>query len=176
MQNFEILKSERVYTGHLFAVETVQARLPDGKVRAFDLVRHPGAVTILPLDDQGRIWFVRQYRIGAGRVMLELPAGVVNAGEEPAECAAREVREEVGLAARKIERLGGFFIAPGYTSEYLDIYLARDLYPARLPGDEDEFLQTEAVPAAQAYAMARAGEIEDAKTLATLLLAEARLG
>lgn len=175
MNKFEILRSKSLYQGRIFSLESVEARLPDGKTRDFDLVRHPGAVTILPLDEQGRIWFVHQYRLGADRVLLELPAGLTAPGEEPAACAAREVREEIGMAARKIERMGGFFLAPGYSSEYLHIFIARDLYPDRLPADDDEFIHTEAIPAQQAYAMAKAGKIEDGKTLATLLLAETHL-
>lgn len=175
MSKFEILHSKPIYQGRIFSLEIVDARMPNGIVRDFDLVRHPGAVVILPLDDQGRIWFVRQYRLGADRVLLELPAGLLAPGEEPADCAAREVREETGMAAGKIERMGGFFLAPGYSSEYLHIFIARDLYPDRLPGDDDEFLQAEPVPVQQAYVMAKAGQIEDGKTLATLLLAETHL-
>ncbi len=171
MQNVEQLSSETVYTGRAFQVEVVDARMPDGAVRRFDLVRHPGAVTIIPLDAGGRIWFVRQYRFGANAPLLELPAGTLNPGEDPAACAAREVREETGMAAKKLVKLGEFYLAPGYSTEYMHIFLATDLYPDQLPGDEDEFLQIEAIPADQVLQMARDNQLNDGKTLAALLLA-----
>lgn len=171
MENFELLKSDTVYTGRAFSVDVVQARLPDGKVRNYDLVRHPGAVTVVPVDEQGRIWFVRQYRLGANKPLLELPAGTLNPGEDPAVCAAREVREETGMAARQIEKLGELYLAPGYSTEYMHIYLTTGLYPDRLQGDDDEFLQVEAIPAAEVMDMVRSNNLQDGKSLAALLLA-----
>jgi ADP-ribose pyrophosphatase len=168
--DFDILGSEKIYKGRAFNVEQVQARLPDGRVRHYDLVLHPGAVVIVPVDSEGRIWFVRQYRVGAGQVMLELPAGTLEPGEEPEVCAAREVREETGMAAASLRRLGGFYMAPGYTSEYLHIFLANGLTPQPLEADADEFLQTAAIPIDEVYRMASAGALTDGKTLASLLL------
>jgi ADP-ribose pyrophosphatase len=175
MEKFEILKIDPIYQGRVFRLESIQARLPDGKVRSYDIVRHPGAVALIPLDEQGRILFVRQYRLGSGSELLELPAGTLEPNEAPDACAAREVREETGMAAQKIEHLGGFYMAPGYSSEFLHIYLATGLYPARLPGDEDEFLQVEAIPVAQVFEWVRSGQIQDGKSLAALLLAQNRL-
>lgn len=176
MKNFDLLHHETVYTGRAFSVEVVEARLPDGKVRLYDLVRHPGAVTIVPLDDQGRIWFVRQYRLGADMPLLELPAGTLNLQEDPAVCAAREVREETGMAARELKKLGELYLAPGYSTEFMHIFLATGLYPDRLEGDDDEFLQTEAIPAAEVLRMVRENEMNDGKTLAALMLAMPYLG
>ncbi len=168
--DFDLLGSEEIYRGRAFKVEQVQARLPNGQVRQFDLVRHPGAVVIIPIDNEGRIWFVRQYRVGAGQVMLELPAGTLEPGEDPEVCAAREVREETGMAAASLHKLGGFYMAPGYTSEYLHIFLANGLTPKPLQADADEFLQTTALPVDNVYGMVARGEIIDGKTLASLLL------
>lgn len=175
MQKFELLNSETVYSGRAFSVEVVDARLPDGNVRRFDLVRHTGAVTIVPLHE-GKIFFVRQYRFGADDALLELPAGTLNHGEDPAVCAAREVREEIGMAAGKLDKLGEFYLAPGYSTEYMHVYLAGELYPDQLPGDDDEFLQVEAIPVDQVMQMVRDNQLNDGKTLAALLLALPHLG
>lgn len=170
MQKFELLKTETVYTGRAFRVEMVDARMPDGNVRRFDLVRHPGAVTIIPLQE-GKLFFVRQYRFGADDALLELPAGTLHPGEDPAVCAAREVREEIGMAAGKLDKLGEFYLAPGYSTEYMHVFLAGELYSDQLPGDDDEFLQVEAIPVDQVLQMARDNRLNDGKTLAALLLA-----
>jgi ADP-ribose pyrophosphatase len=168
---FEWLSNEEIYRGRAFAVEKVKVRLPDGRETHYDLVKHTGAVTIVPVDDQNRIWFVKQYRMGAKGSLLELPAGTLEKDEDPAVCAAREIREETGLAARKTILLGDFFLAPGYSSEHMHVYLMSDLYPAPLQHDDDEFLQTEAIPVEKVWEMIRTNQINDGKTLACLLLA-----
>lgn len=170
--NFRPLQRQSIYRSHVFDVEKVTMQLPDGKVRDYDLVKHAGAVTLVPLDSQGNILFVRQYRIGAEQELLELPAGLINYGEEAIVTAAREVREETGMAAGKLILIGNFYLAPGYSSEYMHVYLATDLYPAPLQQDDDEFLHLEAVPAEKALQMAHAAQIYDGKTLAALLLAQ----
>lgn len=173
--NFKILEREKIYQGRAFNVERVQMRLPDGLVRPYDLVQHNGSVTVVPLDPEGNLLFVNQYRIGAGADLLELPAGVLEAGEDPAVCAAREIREETGMAAKNLLLLGDFYLAPGYSSEHMFIFMATGLYHDPLAHDADEFLQVQAVPAGKALEMARSGQFQDAKTLAALLLAEAHL-
>lgn len=172
MKRFDLLQTHNVYTGRAFSVDVVDVRLPDGKETTFDVVRHPGAVALVVVDDARRILFVRQYRMGADRDLLELPAGTLKLDEPPEECAQREVREETGFAARSLRHLGAFYMAPGYSDEYLHIFLASELYPARLDGDEDEFIQLEAVPVEEVYTMVARGEIEDGKSLAGLLLAQ----
>jgi ADP-ribose pyrophosphatase len=119
--------------------------------------------------------FVKQYRIGVGEELLELPAGVLNDGEDPQTCAAREIREETGMAAGKLELLGDFYLAPGYSSEHMYIFLASALYPSPLEQDADEFLQLVTIPAEQAVEMAQNGGLRDAKSLAALMLAQRRL-
>lgn len=172
MEPFETIGKQTVYQGRAFRVDVVDARLPDGKVRKFDLVQHPGAVTIVPLDSEGRLLFVRQFRLGAGKDLLELPAGTLEPGEDPDACAAREIREETGMAAKLMKKLGTFYMAPGYSSEYMHVYLATGLYPSRLEGDEDEFLQLEAIPVDQVFEMVSKGELLDGKSLAALLMAK----
>ena len=170
--NFELLGSELIYSGRIFTIRRDEVRLPDGKTARLDILKHPGAATMVPVDGEGRVWFVQQYRHAAGKVLLELPAGTLNAGEAPEVCAAREVREEIGMAAGKLQYLGGFYNAPGYSTEYLHIYLATDLYPDPAPHDEDEFLAIEKIPFADALSMAGDGRIQDAKSIAALLMAQ----
>ena len=172
---YETLDRQEVFHGKAFDVDQVKVNMPDGRAAVYDLVRHPGAVVILPLDGEGRVLFVRQYRVGAAGLLLELPAGTLEKDEPPLECAAREVREEVGMAARSLRPLGGFYMAAGYSNEYIHAFLATDLYPAPLEGDLDEFIDVVALPLAEVYAMAERGELIDSKTLATLLLARPEL-
>ncbi len=168
---FQLLDEETVYRGRVFDLARVHFRLPNGKEPTFDLVKHRGAVVIVPVDLQGNIWFVRQFRIGAEQNLLELPAGLLEEGESPEATAAREIQEEIGMAHRSLEKLGAFYMVPGYSTEKLHAYLASGLYPSSLPTDEDELLERVALPIQQVYAMAESGKIQDGKTLACLLLA-----
>ena len=172
---YETLHSETVYHGRAFNVRRDEIRLPDGKTAHLNIVDHVGAVTLVPVDDQKRVWFVRQYRHAAGELLLELPAGTIEPGEPPLDCARREIREETGMAAGRIELIGEFFLAPGYSTEFMHVFLATDLRPDPLPGDVDEFLSVEAIPVEEALRMAESGQIRDAKTLASLLLAKKHL-
>jgi len=169
--SFETISSEVVFQGKAFNVHSDQVRLPDGQVVRMDIVEHVGAVTILPLDEDGQIWFVRQYRHATGKALLELPAGMLEPGEQPEACARREIREETGMAAGQIEKLGELYLAPGYSTEYMHVFLAQDLYPSPLPGDQDEFLSVEKISFKQAFELVKRGELQDAKSLAALLLA-----
>ena len=170
------VKSTTIYNGRVFDLRQDQVRLPNGRVTHLDIVEHPGAVVMVPVDAQGNLWFVRQYRHAAGKWLLELPAGTLEEGEDIESCAHRELREEIGMAAGKVQKIGEFYIAPGYSTEFLHIYLASDLSPAPLPGDDDEFIQVESLTIDQAYALAGQGSIPDAKTLAALFLARPYLG
>jgi ADP-ribose pyrophosphatase len=172
---FELLKSEIVYAGRAFSIRRDMLRLPDGHNTKFDIVEHVGSVIIIPMDDQGNLIFVRQYRHAAGLDLLELPAGTLDEGEAPETCALREIREETGMAAGHLHALGGFYLAPGYSTEFMHVFLATDLHPDPLEADADEFLSVETLPLAQALAMARHGGMPDAKSLAALLLAQSHL-
>ena len=168
---FEWLEEVEQYRGRAFAVEKVKVRLPDGRETYYDYVKHSGAVTLVPVDDQNRILFVTQYRMGVKGDLLELPAGTLEKDEDPAVCAAREVREETGMAARSITKLGEFFLAPGYSSEYMHVYLMTSLFPSPLEQDDDEFLQVSAIPVEKVWEMIHSNQIRDGKTLSCLLLA-----
>ena len=167
----KILNTEQICKAHDFDIDKVLIELPDGRQRYYDLVRHSPAVVIVPLTEDGKILFVRQYRLGAGKELLELPAGLINDGEDPDPAAERELREETGYEGKLI-RLGGFYASAGYCSEYLNIYLARDLRWNPLPQDDDEFLANISMPVEEAFAMAENGELEDSKTIASLIMAQ----
>jgi ADP-ribose pyrophosphatase len=166
----QILSHKTVYRAHAFEIEKLHVRLPDGRERDYDLVSHNDSVTIIPMDADGNLWFVIQYRMGCECELLELPAGVLNDGEEPESCAAREVREETGFAASKLTHLGSVYLAPGYSSEKNHIFLAENLTESPLDMDDDEFLKAQKIPAQKAYEMAETGQIQDSKTLAAMLL------
>lgn len=165
---YETIRSEKKYHGKAFDVRQDQVRLPDGQTVQLDIIEHVGAVTIIPIDDVGRIWFVRQYRHATGVMLLEFPAGTIEPGEPPEECALREIREEIGMACKTLKKVGEFYLAPGYSTEYMHVFQATGLNPDPLPGDVDEFLSIEKIPLEQVYQMAESGEIQDAKTLAGL--------
>ncbi len=170
--SFKTLQSETIYQGKVFTIRQDQIELSNGKTIKLDVVQHHGAVVILPVDQNQNIWFVRQYRHPASEHLLELPAGTLNAGEVPLTCAQREIREEIGMSAEQTIPIGEFYNAPGYSTEYLYVYLATNLHPAPLPPDEDEIIDVVKIPVKQAYELASQGQIRDAKTLAALLLAQ----
>jgi len=169
--SFSIINREKQYQGRAFDVSKVFFHLPNGDQRGYDLVEHGDSVTIIPVDEDGQMYFVSQYRVGSGSTLLELPAGVLEAGEDPMVCAMREIREEIGKAAYELKKLGGFYLAPGYTDEYMTVFLAKGLFDSPLDPDADEFLDVVTMPTAEAYQRAVQGEFNDGKTLAALLLA-----
>ena len=171
MPSFELLKSETLMQGRAFKIRRDYLKTPDGRETKFEIIEHGGSVIIIPVDSEGNIHFVRQYRHAAGVDLLELPAGTRDGGEPFEECAAREIREETGMEAGKLEKVGEFYLAPGYSTEYMVVYIATDLKHNPLEADDDEFLSVEKIPVAEAIHRAERGEIPDAKSLAALLLA-----
>ena len=168
----KILNIEKIYKAHVFEVEKVKCELPDQRQRYYDLVNHGPAVVLVPVTDEGKILFVSQYRLGAGKELLELPAGMINEGEDPDPAAERELQEETGYESLNIIKLGGFYASAGYCSEYLNIYLARDLKWNPLPQDDDEFLNNISMDIEEDYEAVDTGKIEDSKTIAALLMAQ----
>ena len=166
----ETLSSRRLYEGAVVKLRVDRVRMPTGHEAVREVVEHSGAVTVVAVDGEGRVLLVRQHRHPTGRTLLELPAGTLDRDEGPAACAARELEEETGFRAGRLRRLGGFFIAPGYCTEYIQAYLATDLEPGSAGGDEDEDIQLLTLPLAEVLRLVEAGELEDAKSLAALLL------
>jgi len=171
MAKFKFLSEEKVLRAHAFNVVKLHYELPDGRKRTYDLVDHLDAVTIVPINQEGEVLFVKQYRVGARDYLLELPAGVMDKGEVPLETAKRELREETGMAAKEMVKLGGFYMTPGYSNEFMTVFLATELYPAPLDMDDDEFLNLVKLPIKEAYVKARNGDILDGKSITSLFLA-----
>ncbi|HAF60919.1 MAG TPA: ADP-ribose pyrophosphatase [Anaerolineaceae bacterium] len=166
----KIDKITTIYTGRTYTVEEVGVILPNGKQKVYDRINHRDSVTILPLDADGNIWFVKQFRLGSTSELLELPAGVMEEGEEPIGCAKREIREEIGMAASQWKKLGSYYLAPGYATELNHAFLAQDLFSSPLDMDEDEFLHVEQFPIQTVLRMLHEDSIHDGKTLAALAL------
>jgi len=169
---FETISSEIIYPGKAFTIRRDHLRLPDGRTTKFDIVEHHGSVVLIPIDENGNMIFVRQYRHATEMELLELPAGTLDEGETPECCARREIREETGMAADTLDPSGGFYLAPGYSTEYMYVYVATHLRHDPLQADADEFLQTETIPINQVFNMIRDGKMLDAKSLAAIQLAE----
>ena len=168
---FELLTSEILLQGRAFKIRRDTLKTPDGRETKFEIIEHGGSVILIPMDENGNVLFVRQYRHAAGKDLLELPAGTRDEDELYEECAAREIREETGMEAGKLQKVGEFFLAPGYSTEFMVVYLATGLKHSPLQADDDEFLLVEKIPLKKALDMAERGELPDAKSLAALLLA-----
>ena len=163
------LSSERVFDGVLLKVYRDRVRLPDGSESGREYIRHPGAVAIVPLFDDGRVLLERQFRYPHGREFIEVPAGKLEPGEPHLETAKRELLEETGYSAAEWTRIGVIHTAIAYTDEAIDLFVARKLTLSERNLDAGEFLEVFAVPFAEAIAMIRDGRITDAKTVAALL-------
>jgi len=161
--------TRRIYDGRVIHLDVLDVVLPNGQTSMREIVRHPGAVAVVPLDAEKNVLMVRQFRMAAGKVMLEIPAGTLKPGEDPALCADRELQEEIGHRAANMEPLGAFYVAPGYTTERIFLFLATGLVEARLPMDEDEFIEVEHVPLTEAVRLVTSGEIDDGKTINGIL-------
>ena len=168
---FELIKSETLLQGRTFKVRRDTLRTPDGRETRLEIVDHGGSVVVIPVDDENNVLFVRQYRHAAKADLLELPAGTRDEDEPFEECAAREVREETGMEAERLQKLGEFYLAPGYSTEFMAVFLATGLKENPLQADEDEFLDVEKIPLRQVLERAEQGDIPDAKSLAALMLA-----
>jgi len=167
----EAVDSRLVYRGRILTCKVDRVKLPDGRLAEREVVLHPGAVAIVAMDDAGRLLLVRQYRYPVGRELLEIPAGKLEPGEEPASAARRELEEETGYAAGNLESLGVFYTSPGFSNEKMYLYLATDLRPAAGKRDEDEFLALVRMSLSEARQKVRTGEILDAKTIVGILRA-----
>ncbi|HEY8022417.1 MAG TPA: NUDIX hydrolase [Thermoanaerobaculia bacterium] len=172
----ERLDSREIFRGRTVRLDVDRVRLPNGQVMDFELLHHPGAAAVVPVDGDGRVLLVRQYRYATGGWLLEVPAGKLDPGEAPETCARREVEEETGHRARDLQPLGWIWTTPGFTDEKIWLYLASGLEATRQTLGRDEVLTVERLPLAEAVAKAAAGEIHDAKSACALLRAGRRLG
>ena len=165
------LTSERVYEGKLLKVDRDEVVLPNGKETVLEMIRHPGASAVIPFVTASEILLVRQFRYATDGFILEAPAGKLDDGEEPEVCAAREIEEEVGHRAGRLERLGAIYTTPGFTDEVIHLWSAHDLTEVGQRLEPDEVLSVVRLSFEEALERVHRGDITDAKTICALTLA-----
>ena len=170
MQAEERVGTESIFQGRIIKVRVDSVTLSGGRESTREVVEHEPAVVVTPIDADGKVLLVRQYRYAVGRSLLEAPAGIIEAPESPRECAQRELQEEVGYRAKYMRPLGGFWTSPGFCDEYMYAFLAKDLVPSRLAPDDDEDISVERYSMSDISKLIRVGEIEDSKTISVLLM------
>ncbi len=166
---------ERVYTGRIISVDLDSVRFPDGSIGKLEMIRHPGASAVVPLlgdlDNDPEVLLIRQYRYAAESYLYEVPAGRLDPGESPEACAHRELREETGYSASRVEKLFTMYTTPGFTDEKIHLFLATGLTPGETAREADEFMELVPTKLSEALSMIERGEIQDAKTALALLYA-----
>lgn len=172
LEGGELVGTRTAYDGRRIQVHVDTVRTPRADVIELEMVRHPGASAVVPLLDDGAdptVLLIRQYRWAAGGTIWEIPAGVLEGGEDPADCARRELEEEAGATAGRIEKLTTILTTPGFTDEVIHLFVARDLTPVPTRHERDEFIETATRPLSAVLGMIKDGEIRDGKTICALL-------
>jgi ADP-ribose pyrophosphatase len=169
-----LVSTERLYSGRIVNLDRDTVRFPDGSTGQLELLRHPGASAVVPFlddpeDDDPRVLLLRQFRHAADGFIWEIPAGRLDAGEAPEACARRELQEETGMRAKRLDRLTTIYTTPGFTDEQIHLFLARDLEPGDHRREADEFMELHIRRWSEVMDMTRRGEIRDGKTLVALL-------
>lgn len=159
---------KNIYTGRVITLNLETVSLPNGATVELEIIRHPGAAAIVPLKADGTVVLIKQYRHAAGAFIYEIPAGKLHPGEDPSECAARELEEEVGYRAARFDLLTSIYTAPGFADEVIHIYQASGLTPGRQHLDHDEILDVVEIPLEKAIEMVVDGTIRDGKTIVGL--------
>ena len=170
------VSSRRIHTGKIVHLDVDTVRFPDGSTGELEIFRHPGASAVVPFlsdpaGDDPQVLLIKQYRYAGGGYLYEIPAGRLDAGEDPADCARRELKEETGCSADRVERLTTIFTTPGFCDEQIHVFMAVGLTQGEHAREQDEFLEVETVPLSRALAMVESGEIRDSKTVVGLLYA-----
>jgi len=168
------LDSRRIYTGRVVRLDVDTVRFPDGSTGQLELIRHPGAAAIVPCasdppEADPTILLIRQYRYATGGELWEIPAGTLDPGEDPEVCARRELLEETGVTAARLQRLTSIWTTPGFTNEVIHLYLATGLTMGEPSRERDEFIEVVPQPLSRVLALIRDGEIRDAKTVVAIL-------
>lgn len=169
MMEERTLESKQIYEGRRVSLRVDKVVLPGGRETTREIAAYPDCVAIVAVDDEDNVILVRQYRHAVGRELLELPAGGIEPGEEPAHSALRELEEETGYTARRIERIGGAYTAPGYSTEFMHLFMAEGLEPGPSRAEDDEIIQVMPTPVGRIRGMMESGEICDGKSVIGLL-------
>jgi len=164
----KVLSSSTLYSGRAVRLRVDRVRLPNGRETSREIIEHPGSVGILPLLTGNRVLLIRQYRHAVGQTIWEIPAGTMEPGETPIECARRELEEETGYRARSLKPFFDCYAAPGYSMELMRVFLARGLRPTEQRPEEDEIISVDPLTSERAFGMIRSGRIRDAKTICAL--------
>lgn len=175
-QSEPTVESQVIYQGRILNLRVDTVRLAGGRLTTREIAEHSDSVCVVPVDEQGNVLLVRQYRKPAEDFLLEVPAGGVEPGEDPQETALRELQEEISYSAGNVQHLASFWVSPGWCTEYMHAYLATDLRPSSLAADDDEAITVEGVPLSDIPGLIQNGEIRDSKSIASLLLALRLLG
>jgi ADP-ribose pyrophosphatase len=170
------IKSTRIYTGKIISLDVDAVRFPDGSVGELEMIRHPGASAVVPFlsdprGDDPQVLLIRQYRYAADGYLFEIPAGRLDRGEDPRDCAVRELKEETGCTAQQVDHLFTFYTTPGFTDEKIHLFMATGLSPGETKHEVDEFLDLQPMLLSQALERIERGEIQDAKSVIGLLFA-----
>lgn len=171
-----ITASRRIYEGRILKLREDTVLVANGAEARREIVEHAPVVAIVPLDDQNRVLMVRQFRLPAQDFLLEIPAGGVDPGEEVEAAAQRELREETGYRAQRLRKIAGFYVSPGYVTEFIHVFLATGLSHDPEEADADEDIVVQPVPLLEAVRMVESGQVRDAKSIVGILLAAKALG
>lgn len=162
------INRKEVYKGKIFTVAEDTIEFPNGRTTKWDVLLHDGAAAVVPIDEDGKIILVEQYRCVADGMILEIPAGKLDKGEDPAICAARELEEETGYKAKEIIAIGSIYSAVGFSDEEVKLYVATGLEPGTMNLDEDEYVNVRKYPLQEVIDMILNGQIKDSKTIAAI--------
>lgn len=170
MSEERTLSSELVFEGRAVRLRVDTVETTGGRATTREIVEHSDCVAVVPIDNEGKVILVNQFRKAVGKELLEIPAGGIEPGEDPVTAVRRELQEEIGCLPKKVDRLGGFYSAPGYCSEYLHLFLATDLIPSQLHAEDTEGISLVRVPLSDLRRLVTSGQICDAKSIAGLLV------
>jgi ADP-ribose pyrophosphatase len=167
---FKLISTKQIYAGRAIKLRVDTIELSDGRQTTREIVEHVDCIAAIPVDNEGNVILVKQFREAANKFLLEIPAGGIDAGESPEEAVRRELQEEISYLPHKIEYIGGFYSTPGYCKEYLYVYLATDLELKKLTAEDTDYIEVIKVPLPKIPELIASGEICDAKSIAALLM------
>lgn len=169
MAKEKVISSQMIFSGQILKLHVDTVSSPDGVIKTREIIDHSEATVAIPVDAKGNILLVEQYRLPTGKALLELPAGGIEPGEDIEAAVRRELQEEIGYSPKTLMRMTGFYSAPGYSNEFLHLYLATNLVPARLTAEDTDEIEVIPTPADKIPELITSGKICDAKTIAGLL-------